>query len=96
MEDRGVHEKARFRTRYRIRWEDVEYVTVRRKHKSWIVVANDDDVIYTLKPLIEDYELMAKDIIEKVNGVKKVRVHEYLLPRLGLDYKLDGYGFIKK
>lgn len=95
LDDEGMLEKSKFRTRYRIKWSEVEYVTITRKNKKWIIIGNDDQ-FYTLKPLIKDYELMAKDIVEKVNAVKKVRVHEYLLPRLGLKYKLDGYGFIKK
>lgn len=95
LDEEGLLEKSRFRTRYRIKWKEVEFVTITRKNKKWIIVGNDD-IFYTLKPLVQDYEEMAKEIVEKVNAVKKVRVHEYLLPRLGLNYKLDGHGFIKK
>ncbi len=96
LDEKGILEKSKFRTRYRIEWKEVEYVTITRKHKKWIIIGNDDNKFYTLKPLVKDYEQMAVDVINKVNSVKKVRVHEYLLPRLGLDYKLDGHGFLKK
>lgn len=101
VDDKGLLEKSKFRTRYRILWAELDYVTKTRKNRKWIIFGSNGsdghkDKFYTLRPTIENYEKLAKEIIEKGTEVKKIAVHEDLLPRLGLDYKLDSKGFIKR
>lgn len=101
IDDKGLLEKSKFRTRYKMLWSEIDYVTKTRKNRKWIIVGNygkedHKDKYFTLRPTMKNYESMTKDIIEKVMEVKKLAVHEDLLPRLGLKYKLDSKGYIKK
>lgn len=61
-----------------IAYRDMMYLTITRKNKKWAVIADDEKILFTIKPRIENYEMMVTEIIEKNKSNKKLDVHNYI------------------
>lgn len=61
-----------------IKYRDMKYLTITRKNKKWIVIANDDKIIFTIKPKIERYTEMVAELIQLNKSNKKLEIHDYI------------------
>ncbi|MCH4888710.1 hypothetical protein EZV73_14040 [Acidaminobacter sp. JC074] len=61
-----------------IKYRDIKYMTITRRNKKWIVLADDNGILFTIKPRIENYEQMAADLIRLNQSNKKLEVHDYI------------------
>lgn len=61
-----------------IKYREMKYLTITRKNKKWIVIADDERILFTIKPKIENYEQMVADLIEFNKSNKKLEVHDYI------------------
>lgn len=61
-----------------IRYKDMKYLTITRKNKKWVVIADDEGILFTIKPKIENYHMMVADIIKYNQSNKKLEVHDYI------------------
>ncbi|MBN2796970.1 MAG: hypothetical protein JXR88_16285 [Clostridia bacterium] len=61
-----------------IKYKDMKYLTITRKNKKWVVIADDDKILFTIKPKIESYEKMVSDLIRLNQSNKKMEVHDYI------------------
>lgn len=61
-----------------IKYRDMKYLTITRKNKKWIVIANDDKIIFTIKPKIERYKEMVAELIRLNKSNKKLEIHDYI------------------
>ncbi len=62
-----------------IYYKDAKYLTITKKNKKWVVIANEDKVMFTIKPKIEDYETMIKKLIKNMKNYKNVVIHDQVL-----------------
>jgi len=61
-----------------IKYRDIKYMTITRRNKKWIVLADDNGILFTIKPRIENYEQMVADLIRLNQSNKKLEVHDYI------------------
>ena len=61
-----------------IKYRDMKYLTITRKNKKWIVIADDERILFTIKPKIENYSAMVADLIHLNKSNKKLDVHNYI------------------
>lgn len=62
-----------------IKYKEMKYLTITRKNKKWVVIADDEKVLFTIKPKIENYEKMVADLIRLNQSNKKMTVHDYIM-----------------
>lgn len=93
----GLLEKSRFKSKYRMHWEGLEIVSKTHVNRRWIMLRERGKAYYMIKPYIENYEGLARDVILylKDNRIKGVYVHEDLIKRLHVNIKLNSDGLIK-
>lgn len=56
----------------------MKYLTITRKNKRWVVIADDQGILFTIKPKIENYESMVSDLIKMNASNRKLEVHDYI------------------
>lgn len=97
LDDTGLLEKSRFKSKYRMHWDTLEIVSKTHVNRRWIMLRATGKSYYMIKPYIENYENLSRDIIMylKDHRIKGVYVHEDLLKRLRLNIKLNSDGLIK-
>lgn len=97
LDDTGLLEKSRFKSKYRMHWDTLEIISKTYVNRRWIMLRAKGKSYYMIKPYIENYEGLAKDVIMYVKNhrIKGVYVHEDLIRRLRLDIKLNSEGLIK-
>lgn len=61
-----------------IMYRDMKYLTITRRNKRWIVIADDDRILFTIKPKIEKYDEMVAKLISVNKSNKKLEVHDYI------------------
>lgn len=61
-----------------ILYKDMKYLTITRKNKSWIVIADDNRILFTIKPTISNYKAMVKEIILANKSNRKLEIHDYI------------------
>lgn len=71
---------VRFRNKVvkEISYRDMKYLTITRKNKRWVVIADDQGILFTIKPKIENYESMVSDLIKMNASNRKLEVHDYI------------------
>jgi len=70
--------RSKDKIRKEIKYRDIKYMTITRKNKKWIVLADDEGILFTIKPRIENYEKMAADLIRLNQSNKKMEIHDYI------------------
>lgn len=98
IDETGLLEKSRYKNRYRITWDDLDIISKTYVNRRWIMLRGGGKNYYMIKPYIENYESLAREIIRhlKTRRIKGVVVHEDLLKRLGMtDIKLNSEGRMK-
>ncbi len=98
LDDTGLLEKSRFKSRYRVTWDNLNIISKTYVNRRWIMLRGEGKAYYMIKPYIEDYEGLARDILRylKDHRIKGVVVHEDLLKRLQItDIKLNSEGLMK-
>lgn len=97
IDETGLLEKSRFKTRYRIRWDGLEMISKTYVNRRWIMLRGREKSYFMIKPYIENYEGLARDVIlyMKDHRIKGVIIHEDLVKRLQLNIKLNSDGLIK-
>lgn len=78
VNDSGLKVFGNEKLKKSIEWIDVEFLTISRKNKTWVVIGNKDQTI-VLKPSIIGFEELIKSTVTYVHKRKKVYVHETLL-----------------
>jgi len=71
--------KSRDKVVKEITYKQMKYLTITRRNKKWIVIADDEGILFTIKPRIENYTDMVADLIEKNKSNNKLEVHDYIL-----------------
>ena len=61
-----------------IKYKEMKFLTITRKNKKWIVIADDEKILFTIKPKIENYKEMAAEVIDLNKSNKKLEVHDYI------------------
>lgn len=61
-----------------IKYRDMKYLTITRRNKHWVVIADDQGILFTIKPKIENYQSMVADIIKYNQSNRKLEVHDYV------------------
>ena len=61
-----------------ITYREMKYLTITRKNKKWVVIADDDRILFTIKPKIENHEEMVSKLIELNKSNKKLDIHDYI------------------
>lgn len=61
-----------------IKYKEMKYLTITRKNKKWIIIADDEKIIFTIKPRIENYHQMVTELIKLNKSNKKLDVHDYI------------------
>lgn len=61
-----------------VKYSDVKYITITRKNRKWTVIANDEGILFVVKPKIENYEAMVGDILRLTQSNKKIEAHDYI------------------
>lgn len=61
-----------------ITYKEMRYLTITRKNKKWVIIADDEKILFTIKPRIENYEQMVADLIRLNRSNKKLVVHDYI------------------
>ncbi|MGB3368232.1 MAG: hypothetical protein WBA54_12130 [Acidaminobacteraceae bacterium] len=61
-----------------IKWSDVEFLTISKKNKNWVVIGNKK-VTIMLKPSIIGFEELMESTVKYVAKRKKVYINEMLL-----------------
>lgn len=64
-----------------IRWNNFEYVTRTRKNSKWVVVGRINDQI-VLKPSLENFDELVKEILAHLKDNKEVYVHDNIIKKL--------------
>lgn len=97
LDSTGLLEKSKYKERYRVRWDNLDIISKTYVNRRWIMLRGSEKSYYMLKPYIENYESLARDIILylKNNRIKGVVIHEDLIKRLRLDIRLNSEGRIK-
>lgn len=97
VDSTGLLEKSKYKTKYRIKWENLNIISKTYVNRRWIMLRGSEKSYYMIKPYIENYESLAREIILYLrdNRIKGVVIHEDLLKRLRLDVKLNSEGLIK-
>ncbi len=97
LDGTGLLEKSRYRTRYRMRWDNINVISKTFVNRRWIMLRGNEKSYYMIKPYIENYEGLARDIILylKEHRIKGVAVHEDVIKRLRVDIKLNSEGLMK-
>lgn len=97
LDSTGLLEKSRFKSKYRMTWDNLEIISKTHVNRRWIMLRAKKKSYYMIKPYIENYEGLARDVIMyiKDNRIKGVYVHEDLIKRLRLNIKLNSDGLIK-
>ncbi len=97
LDSTGLLEKSKYKSRYRIKWDNLDIISKTYVNRRWIMLRGSEKSYYMIKPYIENYESLAREIILylKDNRIKGVVIHEDLLKRLRLDIKLNSDGLIK-
>ena len=80
FELKGDRMVVRFKekTTKEILYKDMKYLTITRKNKKWIVIADDEGILFTIKPRIENHKTMVADLIRLNKSNKKLEVHDYI------------------
>lgn len=97
LDEKGLVERSKFKERYRITWDNIEIISKTKVNRRWIMVRGSGKTYYMIKPYIQNYESLAREIIQylKEHRIKGVVVHEDVLKRLRLDIKLNSEGLMK-
>lgn len=97
LDETGLLEKSRIKSRYRMHWDTLEIISKTHVNRRWIMLRARTKSYYMIKPYIENYEGLARDVIMYVKDhrIKGVYVHEDLIKRLRLPIKLNSDGLIK-
>lgn len=61
-----------------ILYKEMKYLTITRKNKKWIVIADDQKILFTIKPKIDNHEKMVAELISLNKSNKKMIVHDYI------------------
>jgi len=61
-----------------VAFKSILYVTITRRHKHWVVLANDEGILYTIKPKIENYEDLVARLLDFNKKNKKLEVHDHI------------------
>ncbi len=61
-----------------IKYKEMKYLTITRKNKKWAVIADDNGILFTIKPKIQNYEKMVSELININKKNKKLVVHELI------------------
>jgi hypothetical protein len=61
-----------------IKYKEMKYLTITRKNKKWAVIADDERILFTIKPRIENYEQMVAELIDRNKSNKKLEVHDFI------------------
>ncbi len=61
-----------------IPYKRMKYLTITRKNKKWIIIADDEGIIFTIKPRIENHKEMVADLIRFNQSNKKMEIHDYI------------------
>lgn len=59
-----------------IMYRDMRYLTLTRKNRKWIVIADDEKILFTIRPRIENYQEMVNQLIRLNKSNSKLEVHE--------------------
>lgn len=62
-----------------ITYKQMKYLTITRRNKKWIVIADDEGILFTIKPRIQNYTDMVADLIDRNKSNKKLEVHDYIM-----------------
>lgn len=97
LDSTGLLEKSRFKSKYRIEWSNLEIISKTHVNRRWIMLRGGNKSYYMIKPYIENYEGLAREVILylKDNRIKGVIIHEDLIKRLQMNIKLNSDGLIK-
>lgn len=57
-------------------YKKIKYMTITRKNKKWTVLADDEGILFTIKPKINHYEQMIAELVENNLANKKMSIHE--------------------
>lgn len=61
-----------------ISYKSMKYLTITRRNKHWAVIADDDKILFTIKPRIQNHDEMIAQIIDLNKSNKKLEVHDYI------------------
>ncbi len=78
IDQNGIKLYANEKIKKEIEWKDVEFLTISKKNKKWIVIGNKK-VTIIMKPSIINFEELIDSTTKYVSKRKKVYVHESLL-----------------
>lgn len=78
VDDTGIKMVNSTGTTKAVAWNDVEFLTISRTNKNWVVVGNRN-VTITIKPATIGQRELIKLCVKYLNKRKKVYIHESLL-----------------
>lgn len=78
IDEKGLKVFGNEKLKKSIEWSQVEFLTISKKNKRWVVIGNKNITII-LKPSIIGFDELVKSTISYVRKRKKVYVHESLL-----------------
>lgn len=59
-------------------YKKIKYMTITRKNKKWTVLADDEGILFTIKPKINHYEQMIAELVENNLANKKMSIHDHI------------------
>lgn len=98
LTDRGLRKTFLGRSDYCMTWNQLSQITVNKYHHRWIILMGEKKALFTLRPsYIENYEDMARDIVEHVrkHRLKGVALHPEIPKLLGITVKCNAKGIIQ-
>jgi CDP-diglyceride synthetase len=70
----GIYVRVAGNVVKKIKWSEIKVITRTRKNPKWIVVGHGSSLI-NIKPTIENYLDMAKEVVEHKKGDNSVYIH---------------------
>jgi hypothetical protein len=67
--------KSKDRIVKEIFYKRIKYMTITRKNKKWTVLADDEGILFTIKPKIQNYQEMITDLVDNNLANKKMEIH---------------------
>lgn len=61
-----------------VRYKEMKYLTISRKNKRWIVIADDEKILFVIKHRIKDHGKMVNELIKLNKSNKKLEIHEFI------------------
>ncbi len=97
IDETGLLERSKVRTKYCMKWEDLESISRVNDHTLWILLKGSGRKRYLLRPQIENFEGLAGDLIRymKAKRIKGIAIRQSVITGLGIDIQLNSNGMIK-